>query len=68
MVAVTYGIARAAAKAAHGRSLRAFAANAGTLLVRFYNAIIDAQMRRAEREIARHRPYIEANLHKFGLD
>ena len=68
MVAVTYGVARAAARAANSAGARAFAAAAKAkskaFFVRLYNAIVEAQMRRAAREIALYRPLIDANIGK----
>jgi len=52
MVAVTYGVARAAAKSARTHAL---AAKTKSFFRRMFNAMMDAQMRRAEREVALHR-------------
>jgi hypothetical protein len=49
MVAITYGVARAAASAVKGNGHRK------GLLVRAFEAIKEARMKQAEREIAMHR-------------
>lgn len=61
MVAVTYGAARAAAKAVNGSSLAAFGAALKGALLRGAKRFEEAQLRRAEREIALHRHLIDAN-------
>jgi len=62
MVAVTYGGARTAAPAA----VKAKTGKKGkSFLARVFDAVCDAQMKRAERELALHRHLLP---HEFKLD
>jgi len=56
MVAVTYGVARGAARKLSASSKANAATNQGTgFFARLYQGLIDARMRQAYRELALHR-------------
>lgn len=59
MVAITYGVARAAAPAKKGVAQKG-------LLARIYDAIVVARTRQAEREIRRHL-YLSSGWHQDSL-
>lgn len=62
MVAVTYGAARVPASAAQARPTTA----RKNLISRFFDAMLEARLRHAEREIARHAYFFERNANPRG--
>jgi hypothetical protein len=62
MVAVTYGVARAAIPAVEAKT----PAMRKSFFVRIFDAIAAAQMWRAEREIAAHRHLLAHNPESYG--
>ena len=62
MVAITYGVARAAVPAKKG----AVQKSQKGLLARIYDAIVAARTRQAEREIRKHL-YLASGWHQDGL-
>jgi hypothetical protein len=62
MVAVTYGVARAAVPAVAAKP----GAKRKSFFIRAFDAIAAAQMRRAEREIASHRHLLALSLEPYG--
>ncbi|MBV9260988.1 MAG: hypothetical protein JO205_06410 [Pseudolabrys sp.] len=57
MVAVTYGVARAAAGALKSKPRKRTASKGG--FARFWNALMEARLKQAQRELA---------LHRFGRE
>jgi hypothetical protein len=67
MVAVTYGVARAAVPAVEAKTTATKTpAKRKSFFIRAFDAIAAAQMRRAEREIASHRHLLALSLEPYG--